>query len=53
MKTVAMILIKLNNKLVLRKDLKRFSDGTPLMSLIQRACLGAWLIDEVYVYRGD
>jgi CMP-N-acetylneuraminic acid synthetase len=50
MKTVAMIPIKLNNERVPGKNIKKFEDGTPLMSLIQKACLGAKKIDEVYVY---
>lgn len=50
MKTVAMIPIKLNNERVPGKNIKRFSDGTPLVSLIQRACLSAKYIDEVYIY---
>lgn len=50
MKTVAMIPIKLNNERVPGKNVKKFSDGTPLMELIQRACLGAKTVDEVYVY---
>jgi len=50
MKTVAMIPIKLNNERVPGKNVKKFSDGTPLMELIQRACLGAKSVDEVYVY---
>ena len=32
------------------KNLKKFSDGTPLMSMIQRACLGTKLINDIYVY---
>lgn len=50
MKTVAMIPIKLNNERVPGKNIKTFEDGTPLMSLIQRACLGAKMVDDVYVY---
>ncbi|MCI8372231.1 MAG: acylneuraminate cytidylyltransferase family protein [Lachnospiraceae bacterium] len=50
MKVVAMIPIKLNNERVPGKNIKKFSDGTPLMSLIQRACMGAEKVDEVYVY---
>lgn len=50
MKTVAMIPIKLNNERVPGKNLKKFADGTPLMTLIQRACLNAQRVDEVYVY---
>lgn len=50
MKVVAMIPIKLNNERVPGKNIKKFSDGTPLMSLIQKACVGAETVDEVYVY---
>lgn len=50
MKTVALIPIKLNNQRVPGKNIKKFSDGTPLMALIQRACLKAEEVDEVYVY---
>ena len=50
MKTVAMIPIKLNNERVPGKNIKRFADGTPLMKLIQKACLNAKRVDEVYVY---
>ena len=45
-----MIPIKLNNERIPGKNIKRFSDGTPLMTLIQKACLGAKTVDEVYVY---
>lgn len=50
MKTVALIPIKLNNQRIPGKNTKKFSDGTPLMSLIQQACLNAKLVDETYVY---
>lgn len=50
MKTVAMIPIKLNNERVPGKNLKQFSDGTPLIKLIQKACVNAKSVDEVYVY---
>lgn len=50
MKVVAMIPIKLNNERVPGKNIKKFEDGTPLMSLIQQACVGAKKVDEVYVY---
>lgn len=50
MKVVAMIPIKLNNERVPGKNIKRFEDGTPLMSLIQKACVGAKKVDETYVY---
>lgn len=50
MQVVAMIPIKLNNERVPGKNIKRFSDHTPLMALIQKACLGAGNIDATYVY---
>lgn len=50
MKTVVMIPIKLKNERVPGKNIKKFSDGTPLMTLIQRACIEAKTVDEVYVY---
>lgn len=50
MKKVLMIPIKMNNERVPGKNIKRFSDGTPLMSLIQKAALGARTVDEIYVY---
>lgn len=53
MKVVALIPIKLGSKRVPQKNIKPFYDGTPLMSFIQRACLNAGNIDEVYVYCSD
>lgn len=50
MKVVALIPIKLNSERVPGKNIKRFSNGTPLMTLIEKTCLDAELIDEVYVY---
>lgn len=50
MKTVAMIPVKLNNERIPGKNIKCFSDGTPLMSFIQKACLNAVTVDEVYIY---
>lgn len=50
MKIVAMIPIKLNNERVPGKNVKCFSDGTPLISLIQKALLGVKEIDDIYVY---
>lgn len=50
MRTVAMIPIKLNNERVPGKNIKSFSDGTPLMAFIEKACLDAKLVDDVYVY---
>lgn len=53
MKTVAFIPIKLGSKRVPGKNIKPFFDGTPLMTFIQKACLNAKNIDEVYVYCSD
>lgn len=50
MKTVVMIPIKMNNQRLPGKNIKTFSDGTPLVTLIQRACLNARTVDEVYIY---
>ncbi len=50
MKTVVLLPIKLNNQRVPGKNIKKFSDGTPLMQLIQETCLKAKKVDEVYVY---
>ena len=53
MKTVALIPIKLGSKRVPGKNIKPFFDGTPLMHFIQKACLKAENIDEVYIYCSD
>lgn len=53
MKTVALIPIKLESKRVPGKNIKLFFDGTPLMHFIQKACLDAKTIDEVYIYCSD
>lgn len=53
MKTVALIPIKLESKRIPGKNIKPFFDGTPLMHFIQKACLNAKMIDEVYVYCSD
>ena len=52
-KVVAILPIKLNNQRIPGKNIKCFSDGTPLMRLIQKACLKAKTIDEIYVYCSD
>lgn len=49
MKSVAMIPIKLHSERVPGKSLKPLG-GRPLLHYIQQACLGAQLLDEVYVY---
>ncbi len=53
MKTVALIPIKINSGRLALKNLKTFFDGTPLMTFIQKACLEAKNIDDVYVYCSD
>lgn len=53
MKVAAMIPIKLNNERTPGKNTKCFSDGTPLIHFIERACIRAETIDEVYVYCSD
>lgn len=53
MKTVAMIPIKLNSTRVPNKNIRKFYDGTPLMSFIQKTCLECANIDEVYIYCSD
>lgn len=53
MRIVALIPIKLNNERIPGKNVKCFSDGTPLMKLIQQACIGSNYVDEVYVYCSD
>lgn len=50
MKTAAMIPIKMNSQRLPGKNIKKFSDGTPLVALIQRACINAEQVDEVYIY---
>lgn len=50
MKTVAIVPIKMNNVRTPGKNTKELSDGTPLISLIQKSLLASQLVDEVYVY---
>lgn len=52
MKTVAFIPIKLNNERLPGKNIKRFSDGTPLMSIILEKLINLKgnCIDEIYCY---
>lgn len=50
MKVVCLLPIKLNNQRVPGKNIKKFSDGTPLMKLIQRTCLASELIGVTYIY---
>jgi CMP-N-acetylneuraminic acid synthetase len=56
MKTVAFIPIKLNNERTPGKNIKPFSDGTPLMNFVQEALRNlkqAGIIDDIYVYCSD
>ncbi len=41
LKVVVLLPIKMNNQRVLGKNIKKFDDGTPLMELIQHACLAS------------
>lgn len=52
MKTVAFVPIKLNNERLPGKNLKKFSDGTPLVNVIltKLASLKGSDIDEIYCY---
>lgn len=50
MKTVSIIPIKMNNVRTPGKNTKPFSDGTPLIHLIQQKLLNCKHIDDVYVY---
>lgn len=51
--TVGMIPIKLNNQRIPGKNLKCFSDGTPLMTLIQKIMLKSRFLDDIYVFCSD
>lgn len=53
MKTVAFIPIKLNNERTPGKNIKPFSDGTPLMSFVQNALVklkNQGIVDEIYCF---
>ena len=52
MKTVAFVPIKLNNERLPGKNLKKFSDGTPLVEVILKklVTLKGCCIDEIYCY---
>lgn len=53
MKTVAFFPIKLNNERTPGKNIKEFSDGTPLMNFVQKALVklkNEGVVDEVYCY---
>lgn len=56
MKSVAFIPIKLNNERTPGKNIKLFSDGTPLMHFVQASLLrlkGKKVLDEVYCFCSD
>ena len=56
MKTVAYIPIKLNNQRTPGKNIKPFSDGTPLIEFVQKALVPLReneIVDDIYVYCSD
>lgn len=56
MKTVAFMPIKLNNERLPGKNIKPFSDGTPVLQLAQKTVLslmGRCVIDEFFVFCSD
>lgn len=53
MKVVAFVPIKLNNERLPGKNIKRFDDGTPLISCILKTLLDVKGLDEIYVYCSD
>lgn len=56
MKVVAFIPVKLNNERLPGKNTKPFSDGTPLINLLQKSLVNLKKnneIDEIYVYCSD
>lgn len=56
MKTVAFVPIKLNNERTPGKNIKPFSDGTPLIRFIQKSLIEvkkSGLIDEIYCFCSD
>lgn len=53
MKVVAFIPIKLNNERTPGKNIKKFSDGTPLIYFVENALLSVNGIDEIYCYCSD
>ena len=52
-KIVAMVPVKLNSERVKGKNIRPFSDGTPLIQFILRSLLDSKYIDEMYVYCSD
>ncbi len=55
MRTVAFVPVKLKNERLPGKNIKRFSDGTPLISVLldKLSALKGTEIDEIYVYCSD
>jgi CMP-N-acetylneuraminic acid synthetase len=53
MKTVAFVPVKLNNERTPGKNVKPFSDGTLLISFIQKILLQVSAIDEIFVFCSD
>ena len=55
MKTVAFVPIKLNNERLPGKNIKKMSDGTPLLQILlnKLVVLKEECIDEIYVYCSD
>lgn len=50
MKTVAFVPVKLNNERAPGKNTKKFSDGTPLITLFLKTLVNVPEIDELYVF---
>ena len=50
MKVIAFVPIKMNNERLPGKNIKKFSNGKPLISYILETLLNVELIDEIYVY---
>ncbi len=53
MKTTALIPVKLNNQRLPNKNLKEFSDGTPLIHFVQKALLKIKKVDKICIYCSD
>lgn len=53
MKTVAFVPIKLNNQRLPGKNIKRFSDGTSLITYFLKTLLTVQEFDEIYVFCSD
>ncbi len=53
MKTVAFVPIKLNNQRTPGKNIKRFDDGTPLITLFLKTLVQVKGIDDIYVFCSD